>query len=188
MAARTSIRHSSFITVPTAPVPGHDQASDSEDVLVGHLRMHRQAQDLAARLLRMSQSADADENSAVVCRLEVNRDRVVDEGADVPSRQKCFQLVTAPAPYDILVVDVHRPGSDLRQHQVCLLEILGVQPGQLATSCVLCREVWKFRVENSGVQLVEPCVHTGCLTHVPFAPTILATAPPSPKAPRFFVG
>ena len=84
-------------------VPADDGIRYPADIKVCQLRIHREADDLCAYFLRVPQTACAFDEPSLVSRLQMNRHRVVDEGADRVGLRKSRSARHAPAPHHILV-------------------------------------------------------------------------------------
>ena len=155
---------------------------DRVGLRVGHLRVQGQGEDLACRLLRDRELSRASHPRKR--RLEVERDRVMDEGADAAGEQRRRQRVAPVMPHHEQVVRGGCIGLGAREGQAAhALQAGEVAVGQRAPPLRPLREMNESGAEDRGLHLVEPAVDAGDL--VPVAVALPAVAqPPHPRRHR----
>jgi hypothetical protein len=89
--------------------------TDPLDLLIGHLGVYREAQDLSADLFGMFEPPSPDHGSTAVGRLQMNRDWIVDRCADRVLLQERLEAITVRAAHDVKMKHMVYLGVELRQ-------------------------------------------------------------------------
>src|SRR5579883_1433348 len=100
-ADRSKCRNNTSDLRRTLAAPCHDLLPNVLSLVVGHLWIQRQAEDLPARLLRVRQPARPQRDTVLVGGLAMHRNGVMDQGADALGLQVTLELIPAPGPNDV---------------------------------------------------------------------------------------